>query len=209
MYVHKPKDTDKHEHFIKHLVYILTVTARYRAVPPKSAVDGRLREKSGRLREKKGRRRRGKRKKRSEEEKLAPVLARASSSPSPTICRCAVARGSPAPVAARARRCPRPSLPAPVAARTRTRRQNVSPHGEKDRGHMFSAASNVTDNHQNHEAQKHCILVAASNPHPLPTPVYRPPVPASEHKETGEVQTENGLADAETVAKSFVLISSQ
>ncbi|RWW62760.1 hypothetical protein BHE74_00030092 [Ensete ventricosum] len=29
MYVHKPKDTDKHEHFIKHLVYILTVTARY------------------------------------------------------------------------------------------------------------------------------------------------------------------------------------
>lgn len=68
---------------------------------------------------------------------------------------------------------------------------------------MFSAASNVTDNHQNHETQKHCILVAASNPHPLPTPVYRPPVPASEHKETGEVQTENGLADAQTVAKSF------
>ncbi|RZS27962.1 hypothetical protein BHM03_00061506 [Ensete ventricosum] len=28
MYVHKPKDTDKHEHFIKHLVYILTVTMR-------------------------------------------------------------------------------------------------------------------------------------------------------------------------------------
>ncbi|RWW06755.1 hypothetical protein BHE74_00033568 [Ensete ventricosum] len=26
MYVHKPKDTDKHEHFIKHIVYILTVT---------------------------------------------------------------------------------------------------------------------------------------------------------------------------------------
>ncbi|RWV78513.1 hypothetical protein GW17_00060514 [Ensete ventricosum] len=26
MYVHKPKDTDKHEHFIKHLVYILSVT---------------------------------------------------------------------------------------------------------------------------------------------------------------------------------------
>ncbi|RWW09218.1 hypothetical protein GW17_00027305 [Ensete ventricosum] len=26
MYVHKLKDTDKHEHFIKHLVYILTVT---------------------------------------------------------------------------------------------------------------------------------------------------------------------------------------
>ncbi|RWV93247.1 hypothetical protein BHE74_00035751 [Ensete ventricosum] len=26
MYVHKPKDTDKHEHFIKYLVYVLTVT---------------------------------------------------------------------------------------------------------------------------------------------------------------------------------------
>ncbi|RRT62404.1 hypothetical protein B296_00024715 [Ensete ventricosum] len=26
MYVHKPKDTDKHEHFSKHLIYILTVT---------------------------------------------------------------------------------------------------------------------------------------------------------------------------------------
>ncbi|RWV84540.1 hypothetical protein BHE74_00015936 [Ensete ventricosum] len=27
MFMHKAKDTDKHEHFIKHLVYILTVTA--------------------------------------------------------------------------------------------------------------------------------------------------------------------------------------
>ncbi|RWW14449.1 hypothetical protein GW17_00021785 [Ensete ventricosum] len=70
MYVHKPKDTDKHEHFIKHLVYILTRavrvkvsipictahtgryvsirqvtgmrTARYRAVPPKSTISGRF-----------------------------------------------------------------------------------------------------------------------------------------------------------------------
>ncbi|RWV80974.1 hypothetical protein GW17_00057661 [Ensete ventricosum] len=32
MYVHKPKDTDKHEHFIKHLVYILTVTLCTRVV---------------------------------------------------------------------------------------------------------------------------------------------------------------------------------
>ncbi|RWW04448.1 hypothetical protein GW17_00032323 [Ensete ventricosum] len=28
MFIHKAKDTDKHEHFIKHLVYILTVTVR-------------------------------------------------------------------------------------------------------------------------------------------------------------------------------------
>ncbi|RWW76590.1 hypothetical protein BHE74_00015305 [Ensete ventricosum] len=35
MYVHKPKDTDKHEHFIKHLVYILTVTfAHPRGIRP-------------------------------------------------------------------------------------------------------------------------------------------------------------------------------
>ncbi|RWW18143.1 hypothetical protein GW17_00017869 [Ensete ventricosum] len=32
MYVHKPKDTDKHEHFIKHLVYILTVTRRQKVI---------------------------------------------------------------------------------------------------------------------------------------------------------------------------------
>ncbi|RZR86543.1 hypothetical protein BHM03_00013754 [Ensete ventricosum] len=61
MYVHKPKDTDKHEHFIKHLVYILTVTVRgtYRSVRLSlhgpTSVRLLLR---GRLREKKGRRRR-------------------------------------------------------------------------------------------------------------------------------------------------------
>ncbi|KAI3502625.1 hypothetical protein L1887_30818 [Cichorium endivia] len=46
---------------------------------------------------------------------------------------------------------------------------------------------------QNHQQnvglQKHCILVAASNPYPLPTPVY--------------IQSESHLSDAETVAKYF------
>ena len=44
--------------------------------------------------------------------------------------------------------------------------------------------------------------VAASNPYPLPTPVYRPAM-SLEHPENAEAQTEAGLADAETVAKSF------
>ncbi|RWW20599.1 hypothetical protein GW17_00015288 [Ensete ventricosum] len=39
MYVHKPKDTDKHEHFIKHLVYILTVTARSIGDPLKPLIN--------------------------------------------------------------------------------------------------------------------------------------------------------------------------
>lgn len=68
---------------------------------------------------------------------------------------------------------------------------------------MFPTTSNGAQNHQNLDAQKHCILVAASNPHPLPTPVYRPPIMGSEHNEKVEVQMETCLADAETVAKSF------
>jgi mediator of RNA polymerase II transcription subunit 25 len=55
--------------------------------------------------------------------------------------------------------------------------------------------------------QKHCVLVAASNPHRLPTPVVRPPVTARmQTSATGEPQAEQWwLADAETVAKAFPL----
>ncbi|OAY82546.1 Mediator of RNA polymerase II transcription subunit 25 [Ananas comosus] len=63
---------------------------------------------------------------------------------------------------------------------------------------MFPLPPNPSQ--QNHEMQKHCILVAASNPYPLPTPVYRPPPP---HSENAEAPTESWLADAETTAKSF------
>ncbi|RZS28542.1 hypothetical protein BHM03_00062207 [Ensete ventricosum] len=77
----------------------------------KSTVDDRLREKWGRLREKKGKRRRGKEKKRSEEENLAPILARAPSSPSPAVRQRDVAH-------------------------IRARRWNISPRGEKDRGNV-------------------------------------------------------------------------
>lgn len=44
--------------------------------------------------------------------------------------------------------------------------------------------------------QRHCILVAASNPYPLPTPVYWP-------QNKSDMQSESPLADAEKVAKSF------
>ncbi len=56
--------------------------------------------------------------------------------------------------------------------------------------------------------QKHCVLVAASNPHRLPTPVVRPPVTVRmQPSATGEPQAEQWwLADAETVAKAFPLV---
>ncbi|KAL1551234.1 Mediator of RNA polymerase II transcription subunit 25 [Salvia divinorum] len=65
---------------------------------------------------------------------------------------------------------------------------------------MFSAATG--NQNQNTESQRHCILVAASNPYPLPTPVYRP---QSQHKEQSdnETPTDNRLSDAEAIAKSF------
>ncbi|XP_072993377.1 mediator of RNA polymerase II transcription subunit 25 isoform X3 [Typha latifolia] len=68
---------------------------------------------------------------------------------------------------------------------------------------MFQGSPSVNQSHQNHEVQKHCVLVAASNPHPMPTPVYRPPVPGLDHNENAEALMETCLADAETVAKSF------
>lgn len=49
---------------------------------------------------------------------------------------------------------------------------------------------------QNEGLQRHCILVAASNPYPLPTPVYRPPNKTETHQKIH-------LFDAEAVAISF------
>ncbi len=61
---------------------------------------------------------------------------------------------------------------------------------------------------QSQVGQKHCVLVAASNPHRLPTPVVRPPVtPRMQTSATVEPQAEQWwLADAETVAKAFPLV---
>ncbi|KAM5567648.1 hypothetical protein ABKV19_015631 [Rosa sericea] len=68
---------------------------------------------------------------------------------------------------------------------------------------MFPTVQNGSQNQQNVDFQKHCILVAASNPHPLPTPVYRPQIQNVEKSENIDAQTESRLYDAEAVAKSF------
>lgn len=72
---------------------------------------------------------------------------------------------------------------------------------------MFPTVQNGSQNQQNVDFQKHCILVAASNPHPLPTPVYRPQMQNVEQSENIDAQTESRLYDAEAVAKSFTQVS--
>ncbi|XP_071704805.1 mediator of RNA polymerase II transcription subunit 25-like [Rutidosis leptorrhynchoides] len=62
---------------------------------------------------------------------------------------------------------------------------------------IILSSPNGSQTQQNEESlQKHCILVAASNPYPLPTLVYRPP-------NKSEAQFGSHLSEAETVAKSF------
>nr|KAJ0207549.1 hypothetical protein LSAT_V11C500249680 [Lactuca sativa] len=51
--------------------------------------------------------------------------------------------------------------------------------------------------------QIHCILVAASNPYPLPTVVYQLPMQKIEPTDNNEAQSESCLSDAETIAKAF------
>ncbi|CAK9176223.1 unnamed protein product [Ilex paraguariensis] len=60
---------------------------------------------------------------------------------------------------------------------------------------------------QQNTDRRHCILVAASNPYPLPTPVYRPQLQNSEQSENIESQADSRLSDAEAVAKSFAQCS--
>ncbi|KAI3452999.1 hypothetical protein Pfo_009662 [Paulownia fortunei] len=66
---------------------------------------------------------------------------------------------------------------------------------------MFSSPTG--NQNQNMEGQRHCILVAASNPYPLPTPVYRPQPQNPEKSDSIQTQPDNRLSDAETLAKSF------
>ncbi|KAH6771383.1 phytochrome and flowering time regulatory protein [Perilla frutescens var. hirtella] len=67
---------------------------------------------------------------------------------------------------------------------------------------MMFSSSNGNQN-QTMDAQRHCILVAASNPYPLPTPVYRPQPQHIEQSENIDTPTDNRLSDAEALAKSF------
>ncbi|KAF2311179.1 hypothetical protein GH714_019878 [Hevea brasiliensis] len=68
---------------------------------------------------------------------------------------------------------------------------------------MFPYAPNGSQPQQNIDGQRHCVLIAASNPYPLPTPVYRPRMQNLEQSQYIDPQTESCLSDAETVAKSF------
>lgn len=68
---------------------------------------------------------------------------------------------------------------------------------------MFPTPQNGNQNQQNVDLQKHCILVAASNPYPLQTPVYVPRLQNSDQVETIESEAGNCLHDAEAVAKAF------
>lgn len=68
--------------------------------------------------------------------------------------------------------------------------------------HQMFSSPNGNQN-QTVEGQRHCILVAASNPYPLPTPVYRPQPQNLEQGDSVETQPEHCLSDAETLAKSF------
>lgn len=52
------------------------------------------------------------------------------------------------------------------------------------------------------DGQRHCILVAASNPYPLPRRVYYPAMLNLEQSDN-EAHTSLRLADAETVARAF------
>ena len=67
------------------------------------------------------------------------------------------------------------------------------------------SSKNGNQTQQNLDSHKHCILVAASNPYPLPTPVYRPRQNV-EQSENTEIQSDGRLSDAETVAKSFAQV---
>ncbi|KAJ6982231.1 hypothetical protein NC653_025365 [Populus alba x Populus x berolinensis] len=68
---------------------------------------------------------------------------------------------------------------------------------------MFPIDPNGIQTQSNVDEQRNCILIAASNPHPLPTPVYRPQIQNLEQTENIDAQNESRLSDAETVAKSF------
>ncbi|KAK7407570.1 hypothetical protein VNO78_09523 [Psophocarpus tetragonolobus] len=68
---------------------------------------------------------------------------------------------------------------------------------------MFPNSPSGGPNQQSVDMHKHCILVTASNPYPLQTPVYVPRPPNLEQNETIDSDPGNHLYDAEAVAKAF------
>ncbi|CAL5189194.1 unnamed protein product [Lathyrus oleraceus] len=68
---------------------------------------------------------------------------------------------------------------------------------------MFPPSQSGGPNQQNVDMHMHCILVAASNPYPLQTPVYVPQLQSVEQSESIDSDPGNQLYDAEAVAKAF------
>ncbi|RZC24237.1 Mediator of RNA polymerase II transcription subunit 25 isoform A [Glycine soja] len=68
---------------------------------------------------------------------------------------------------------------------------------------MFPNSQSGDPNQQNVDMHQHCILVAASNPYPLQTPIYVPQLQNLEQSETIDSFPGNRLYDAEAVAKAF------
>ncbi|CAI8583768.1 unnamed protein product [Vicia faba] len=68
---------------------------------------------------------------------------------------------------------------------------------------MFPPSQSGGQNQQNMDMHMHCILVAASNPYPLQTPVYVPQLQSVEKSESIDSDPGNQLYDAEAVAKAF------
>ncbi|XP_052726063.1 mediator of RNA polymerase II transcription subunit 25 isoform X2 [Vigna angularis] len=68
---------------------------------------------------------------------------------------------------------------------------------------MFPNSQSGGPNQQSVDMHKHCILIAASNPYPLQTPVYVPRPQNLEQSETIDSDSGNRLYDAEAVAKAF------
>ncbi|XP_058775395.1 mediator of RNA polymerase II transcription subunit 25 [Vicia villosa] len=68
---------------------------------------------------------------------------------------------------------------------------------------MFPPSQSGGPNQQNVDMHMHCILVAASNPYPLQTPVYVPQLQSIEKTESIDSDPGNQLYDAEAVAKAF------
>ncbi|CAK7326531.1 unnamed protein product [Dovyalis caffra] len=87
-----------------------------------------------------------------------------------------------------------------IAIRQHERTEAIVKRGNKK---MFPVAPNGSQTQPNIDGQRNCILISASNPHPLPTPVYRPQIQNLEQAENIDTQNESRLSDAETVAKSF------
>ncbi|PIN23691.1 hypothetical protein CDL12_03584 [Handroanthus impetiginosus] len=71
---------------------------------------------------------------------------------------------------------------------------------------MMFSSQNEGQN-QNVDGQRHCILVAASNPYPLPTLVYRPQPQNLQQSDNIETQPDNCMSDAEALAKSFAQLA--